>query len=61
MGLSRVMKSRAERVLLQRSARSLVAKSLNGRTYFTVNDRMGEGFKDNEGYFEFDVVVGAKK
>jgi hypothetical protein len=42
-------------------AGSLVGKSLNGHTYFTVNDRTGAGFKDNEGYFEFDVMVGRKK
>jgi hypothetical protein len=43
------------------AAGSLVGKSLNGRAYFTVNDRAGTGFKDNEGYFEFDVIVGEKK
>jgi len=45
----------------QRPAGALVGRSINGRAYFTVNDRTGDGFKNNEGYFEFDVVVGAKK
>jgi hypothetical protein len=36
---------------------SLIARSLNGHTWFTINDRTGDGFKDNEGYFEFDVTV----
>jgi hypothetical protein len=47
----------AEFVASQKPTGSLVAQTLNGRTWFTVNDRMGEGFKDNEGYFEFDVAV----
>ena len=47
----------AEFVASQRPAGSLLVRTLNGRTWFTVNDRMGEGFKDNEGYFEFDVAV----
>jgi len=39
-------------------AGSLVTRSLNGRVWFSVNDRTGEGFNDNEGFFEFDVSVG---
>ena len=37
---------------------SLVVRSLNGRVWFSINDRAGDGFKDNEGFFEFDVSVG---
>ena len=42
------------------AAGALVARSLNGRTWFSVNDRTGDPFKDNEGFFEFDVAVGVK-
>jgi hypothetical protein len=35
-------------------AGALVVKTRNGRTYFSVNDR---AFADNEGYFEFEVVL----
>jgi hypothetical protein len=41
----------------QKAAGALVVRNLNGSTYFTVNDRTGADFKDNEGYFEFDVTV----
>jgi len=47
----------ADFVAPQKPAGSLVARTLNGHTWFTVNDRMGAGFKDNEGFFEFDVSV----
>jgi hypothetical protein len=42
----------------QKAAGSLVVRNLDGKLWFSVNDRTGEGFKDNEGYFEFDVTVG---
>ena len=38
-------------------AGALVARLLNGRVWFSVNDRTGDGFKDNEGFFEFDVAI----
>ncbi len=38
-------------------AGALVHRALNGKTWFSVNDRKGNGFADNEGYFEFDVEV----
>jgi len=44
----------------QKPAGSLVVRSLNGRLWFTVNDRIGAGFKNNEGFFEFDVLLGQK-
>jgi hypothetical protein len=47
-------------VASQEPAGSLLTRTLNGRTWFTVNDRIGEGFKDNEGYFEFDVAIGRR-
>lgn len=34
---------------------SLIFKVIGGRTYFSVNHRKGEPFRDHEGYFEFDV------
>jgi hypothetical protein len=37
-------------------AGALVVMSKNGRTYFSVNDRKG-AFGENEGYFEFEVVL----
>jgi hypothetical protein len=42
----------------QKPVGSLVARQLNGRVWFTINDRMGGGFKDNQGFFEFDVRIG---
>ena len=42
----------------QKPAGSLVVRTLNGRIWFSVNDRTGDGFKDNEGFFEFDVTLG---
>jgi hypothetical protein len=38
-------------------AGALLARNLNDSTYFTVNDRAGDAFKDNEGFFEVDVTV----
>lgn len=35
----------------------LVAKTEKGRTYFSVNERSGSAFKDNQGLFEFDVRI----
>jgi hypothetical protein len=37
------------------AAGSLIMRTKAGRTYFSVNDRAGDAFQDNEGYFEFDV------
>jgi hypothetical protein len=41
----------------QKPAGALVGRNLNGSTSFSVNDRTGDAFKDNEGFFEFDVTV----
>lgn len=48
----------AEFVAPQKPVGSLLARQLNGSVWFTINDRMGEGFKDNQGFFEFDVTLG---
>jgi hypothetical protein len=50
----------ADFVAPQKPAGSLVARTLNHRTWFTVNDRTGDSFQDNAGYFEFDVAVGQR-
>jgi Legume lectin domain len=34
---------------------SLLSKTENGRTWFSVNGRKGRGFASNQGFFEFDV------
>jgi hypothetical protein len=39
-----------------RKAGALITKTESGRTFFSVNDRAGN-FRDNEGYFEFDVEI----
>jgi hypothetical protein len=36
---------------------SLVIKTVNGRTWFSVNGRSGEAFQNHQGFFEFDVLV----
>jgi hypothetical protein len=41
----------------RKPAGSLVGRTLNGRVWFSINDRMGDAFKDNEGYFEFDLTL----
>jgi hypothetical protein len=41
-------------------AGALISKSRDGRIYFSVNDRSGN-FRDNEGYFEFDVKLEARQ
>jgi hypothetical protein len=41
----------------QKPAGAFLVRNFGGRTEFTVNDRTGADFKDNEGYFEFDVTV----
>jgi hypothetical protein len=38
-------------------AGALVARVLNGRVWFSINDRTADGFTDNEGFFEFDVEL----
>ena len=30
---------------------------LNGHTWFSVNGRSGATFKDNEGFYEFDLKI----
>jgi hypothetical protein len=40
------------------AAGALIVRSLNGRVWFSVNGRTGEGFRDNEGFFELDVRIG---
>lgn len=36
---------------------ALVIKTSGGRTWFSVNGRTGPGFRQYEGFFEFDVVI----
>jgi hypothetical protein len=36
---------------------ALIARIIDGRTYFSVNHRKGVPFRDHEGYFEFDVRI----
>jgi hypothetical protein len=36
---------------------ALIGMTADGLTYFSVNDRTGDGFKNHQGYFEFDVIV----
>ncbi len=43
----------------EKVAGSLIVKSRGGRIFFSVNDRAG-AFRDNEGYFEFDVSAGPR-
>ncbi len=38
-------------------AGALVMNTRQGRTWFSVNDRSGAGFNDNEGFYEFDVAI----
>ena len=38
-------------------AGALIWKARQGWTYFSINDRSGAAFHDNEGYFEFDVQL----
>jgi hypothetical protein len=36
---------------------ALIGATVNGQTYFSVNDRSGAAFRNHQGYFEFDVTV----
>ena len=36
---------------------SLIRKTREGVTWFSVNARSGAGFKDSEGFFEFDLEI----
>jgi hypothetical protein len=47
----------ARSIAPQKPAGALVVRTLNRRIWFSVNDRTGSGFKDNEGFFEFDVTI----
>ena len=40
-----------------RAPGALITKTHNGRQYFSVNDRGGDAFHYNEGYFPFDVDI----
>jgi hypothetical protein len=40
---------------------ALVVRNTNGVTEFSVNDRQGNAFADNQGFFEFRVRVGASR
>lgn len=40
-----------------RPAGALIMKTDDGRTWFSVNGRTGGAFKDNEGFYEFDLEV----
>jgi hypothetical protein len=39
------------------AAGALVNRNRDGRTWFSVNDRNGKNFADNQGYFEFEIVT----
>jgi len=39
------------------AAGALVNRNRDGRTWFSVNDRNGRNFADNQGYFEFEIVT----
>lgn len=39
------------------AAGALISRTGEGATWFSVNDRAGAGFRDNEGFYEFDVEV----
>jgi hypothetical protein len=38
-------------------AGALIMKTRDGRTWFSVNGRRGTAFKDNEGFYEFDLEI----
>ena len=38
-------------------AGALISKSSGGQTWFSVNGPTGDGFKNNEGFYEFDVEI----
>lgn len=40
-----------------RPAGALILKTRDGRTWFSVNGRRGMAFKDNEGFYEFDLEI----
>jgi hypothetical protein len=44
-----------ELVAPDRTPGALLIRTEGGRTWFSVNGRKGRGFRDNQGYFEFDV------
>jgi hypothetical protein len=39
------------------AAGALIMKTREGNTWFSVNGHSGAGFKDNEGFYEFDLEV----
>ncbi len=38
-------------------AGALISRTQEGSTLFSVNGRVGNGFKDNDGFYEFDVEI----
>ena len=38
-------------------AGALIMRTRNGHTWFSVNGRSGATFKDNEGFYEFDLKI----
>jgi hypothetical protein len=36
---------------------ALVGKTMDGRAWFSVNDRPGAAFQNHQGFFEFDVTI----
>jgi hypothetical protein len=40
----------------QSGAGALITRTKDGRTWFSIDDRTGN-FRDNEGFFEFDVRI----
>ena len=39
------------------AAGTLIMKTREGITWFSVNGRSGAGFKDHEGFYEFDLEI----
>jgi hypothetical protein len=44
-------------VATETPAGALIMRTSDGRTWFSVNGRRGTSFKDNEGFYEFDLEI----
>jgi hypothetical protein len=42
------------------AAGALIVRAFNGRVWFSVNGRTGDGFPHSEGFLEIDVKVGTQ-
>jgi hypothetical protein len=40
---------------------AVVIKAVSGHTWFSVNGRTGPDFRNNEGFFKFEVLIGKRK